>query len=456
MLRFNKKILSASIFISTILNGLSGAQAAPGPRPVVTDTYNGTAYTMTSVWTNYDASSALLQSQPWWGNQSLANALNEIYARASNLPDLILFAYGQSGGHINVVANNSGTVFCSMGCGAFSNADYFYAIGTSTPLNPTSPTPVQQVLLTFQSVASSLASTAAGVNSVTSNVNMMVNGAHSRPLSRLVEPGKDTAWVSGDWGRDDHGRREGSSGLVEVGVGHNFGFAQVNAMIGQTWARQHMVDKGRVEADGQYLMLEAIVPLYEPERIYATLGGFGHWGESDIRRGYINMGRNETSKGSPDTNTWGVRARLDWVDALVLSETGISPYIDLSYTKSHIDGYTEKSGTFPARFDSQSDDYTEARLGFNTETPLPITGFNFVSNLEAVHRFEDRTSGTSGEVTGVFDFSLPGEDVRNDWVKAGAGVEGLIGPGKATVMLNGTSKSEMPNLWVAASYQLTF
>lgn len=441
----NKKILSASIFISTLISGISNVQAAPAP--VVTGSHNGSIYTITSVNTSYNASSALLESQPWWGNQSLAFSLNEIYYRAQN-SGLVLFAYGLSGNYVSITYGNAGRVIdCPQYCPQKMDT-YSYATGSSEV--------IQQVLLTLGSVSSSLASTAAGVNSITSNINMLINGAHSRPLSRLVEPGKNTVWFGGDWGRDDHGRREGSSGLAEIGIGHNFGFAQLNATLGQTWARQHLTDNGRVEADGQYLMLEAIVPVYEPQRIYATLGGFGHWGESNIRRGYINMGRNEISKGSPDTNTWGVRARLDWVDALTLHETGISPYVDLSYTQSRIDGYTEKSGTFPARFDGQSDDYSEARLGFNTQTPLPLAGFNFVSNLEAVHRFEDRTSGVSGEVTGVFDFSLPGEQVRNDWVKAGAGIEGLIGPGKATVMLNGTSKSEMPNLWLAASYQLTF
>lgn len=447
MRHFNKSALSASIFVGALLSGLTSALAAPTTNPIVTGTYAGSVYTITSTSTSYDASSALLESQPWWGNQPLAFALNEIYYRAQN-SRLVLFAYGLSGNYVSITyGSGPGVVDCPSTC-PLKSMSYDYAIGSSEV--------IQQTLITLGSLSNSLSSTAAGVNSVTSNVNMMVNGAHSRPLSRLVEPGKNTAWVSGDWGRDDHGRRDGSSGLMEVGVGRNFGFAQFNATVGQTWARQQLMDSGRVEADGQYLMLEAIVPVYEPERIYATLGGYGHWGESDIRRGYINMDHTETSKGSPDTNTWGVRARLDWVDALVLSTTGISPYVDLSYTRSRIDGYTEKSGSFPARFDSRTDDYTEARLGFNTQTPLPITSFNFVSNLEAVHRFEDRTSATSGEVTGLFDFSLPGEDVRNDWVKAGAGIEGLIGPGKATVMLNGTSKSEMPNLWLAASYQLTF
>ncbi|WP_337160112.1 autotransporter outer membrane beta-barrel domain-containing protein [Pseudomonas putida] len=488
MRHFQRKALPACVFASVVLNSLSVAHATPpDPRPTVVNDYDNYTYTITSQYVNYDADAALLEAQPWWGNATLANALSGIvgYNAGYHAPSIsslgVLFAYGVSSGYVQIAYYMGTAIDCPSGC-PNTMSDFYYAVGTRQLIQPVTPPPVtppgvtppqvtpppvippevippeviEQALITFSSISGSLASTASGINSVTSNVNMLINGAHSRPLSHWVAPGKNTFWVGGDWGRDDHGQRDGSNGLAEVGFGRNFGFAQFNATLGQTWARQNLSDSGRVEADGQYLTLEAIVPVSESRKIYATLGGFGHWGESDISRGYINMGKTDASKGSPDTDTWGVRARLDWVDALTLGNTGISPYVDLSYTKSHLDGYTEKGGAFPARFDSQTDDYTEARLGFNAQTPLPFAGFNFISNLEAVHRFEDRTSGVNGEVTGVFDFSLPGEDVRNDWVKAGAGVEGLVGPGKASFMLNGTSKSEMPNLWLAASYQLEF
>jgi hypothetical protein len=36
------------------------------------------------------------------------------------------------------------------------------------------------------------------------------------------------------------------------------------------------------------------------------------------------------------------------------------------------------------------------------------------------------------------------------------GVEGQLGAGKASLMLNDTTEGEMPSTWLAASYQLAF
>jgi len=338
--------------------------------------------------------------------------------------------------------NGSNTVNCPSSCPGLSNY-FYYAI-------------INQ-LVTLQTMAASLESTSSGVNALNSNLSMMINGAHSRPLGRLVAPGHSTFWAAGDWGRDDHGNRSGSSGLAEIGVGRNLGFAQINLSLGQTHAKQDLIYNGEVKSDGRYLMVEGIIPLTQVEGLYATLGAYGHWGEADIRRGYFNMSALDSSKASPDTETWGVRARLDWQNALSVANTGISPYIDLSYSSSHMESYTEEDGGLPARFDGRTDDRTEARLGFNTQTPLPfISGYDFVTNLEVAHRFEKNSAGVNGAVDGYFTFNLPGEDVTNDWLKAGVGVEGEAGPGKLSLMLNGTTQSEMPNFWVATSYQLAF
>lgn len=49
--------------------------------------------------------------------------------------------------------------------------------------------------------------------------------------------GKNAFWLAGDWGRDDHGARDGDLGLAEVGLGRNFGPVQVNVSLGQTWGQ---------------------------------------------------------------------------------------------------------------------------------------------------------------------------------------------------------------------------
>jgi hypothetical protein len=311
-------------------------------------------------------------------------------------------------------------------------------------------------LLTLSDVAGSLRSTSAAIDSSITSSSLIVNGAHSRPLSRRVAAGQKTFWIAGDWGHDNHDYRDGTTGLAEIAVGQNFGPAQINLSAGKTWVNQDLVHNGSVEMDRQYLMVEGIFPVSESRGIYATLGAFHHWGEADVRRGYLNAGSQEYSHASPDARTWGVRARLDWENAFSAQSMRFSPYADLSYSKSKLDGYTETGGSFPARFDSREDSVTELRAGINTATPIKSSGFDFVANLEAAHRFDDRGAGSSGEVIGMFGFNLQGEKLNDNWLKAGIGVEGKLGDGKLSVMLNGTTEGGAPSSWLAASYQLTF
>lgn len=312
------------------------------------------------------------------------------------------------------------------------------------------------VAVTLASLSSSLAGSAAGVDASVANVNMLINGAHSRPLARRVAESKSTAWIAGDWGRDDHGSRSGSTGLAEIGAGYNFGPAQVNVSLGKTWANQHLTNNGDLDADGQYIMVESIIPVSESHGLFATLGVHGHWGEADIRRGYFNGTTQDASKASPDTHTWGMRARLDWENVFAIQSANFSPYVDYSYTKSRMDGYTEVGGGLPARFNSRSNHASELRTGLNAVMPISGTQLNIVANAEVAHRFNDEGATSSGQVIGLFAFNLPGQDYQSTWLKAGAGVEGVVGQGQASLMLNATTQSFMPNAWLAASYQMQF
>lgn len=347
--------------------------------------------------------------------------------------------------YLLLIGGGGGSVVdCPSGCpGEGQDYNYTYLISMSS-------------LVTLQSLSTSLTSTASGVDFAVSNASMLINGAHSRPLSRRVAAGEKTAWVAGDMGRDDHGSRDGSTGIAEVGGGYNFGPAQINLTIGKTWGNQHLANSGSLDADGQYVMAEGIIPVSESRGLFATVGAYGHWGEVDIRRGYLNGGLQDFSTASPDTRTWGVRARLDWENAFAVKSVGFSPYADLSYTRSRMDGYTETDGGLPARFDSRTDHSTEIRGGVNAAMPIAATKLNLVTNLEVAHRFNDSGASTSGEVIGLSSFNLPGQNYQSTWLKGGVGVEGELGKGKASLMLNATSKSSMPNAWLAASYQLTF
>lgn len=308
-------------------------------------------------------------------------------------------------------------------------------------------------LITLPEIRESLYAAAHGSGMATSFATTAINGGHGRPLSRLVEAGQRTFWLAGDWGRDDHGSRSGDLGLAEAGLGYNFGPLQVNVSLGQTWAQQRLTLDGRAKVDGTYLLAEALVPV--TGKLWAALGAYGHWGDADLRRAYLNGGLPDYSTARPAVRTWGLRARLDWDHALHAGSVGFSPYLDLTYSEARLDAYTETGGGFPARFDARRDRATDLRLGSNATYPL-MGDLRLLGTLEAVHRFERSGARASGEVIGMFDFDLAGIRTKQDWLRLGGGVEGSLAGGKATLSINATTQGETPNIWLAANWQVAF
>ncbi|MDP2808941.1 MAG: autotransporter domain-containing protein [Rhodocyclaceae bacterium] len=308
--------------------------------------------------------------------------------------------------------------------------------------------------ITLSNLQTSLGATATGGAMTLSTASTLLNGAHSRPLSRRVAAGQKAFWLAGDWGRDDHGSRDGDLGLAEAGLGYNFGPAQLNVSLGQTWAKQALVLGGQSKTDGTYLLAEALIPV--AGNLWATVGGYGHWGDADLKRGYLNAGTPDRSTGTPDTDTWGLRARLDWENARRVAGADFSPYIDLTYSEAKLDAYTETGGGFPARFDARRDKATELRVGVNAVKPISGGDMRLLGMLEAAHRFENTGARTSGQVIGLFGFDLAGQKNKRDWLRVGAGVEGKLAEGTAALSLNVTTKGEVPNAWLAASWQMAF
>lgn len=308
-------------------------------------------------------------------------------------------------------------------------------------------------LVTLADVQDSLSGTARGGGMALSVAGTLVNGAHGRPLARRVAAGQQTFWLAGDWGRDDHGSRDGDLGLAEVGLGRNFGPAQINVALGRTWANQNQVLGGHTQVDGTYLLAEALAPL--AGNLWGTLGGYVHQGNTDLKRGYMNAGVQDRSTGKPDVDTWSLRARLDLDNAYRLASADFAPYVDLTYSETKLAAYTETGGAFPARFDARKDKATELRLGVNATKPLG-DGMTLLGTLEAAHRFEKSGARTSGAVVGLFGFDLAGANNKQDWLRAGIGVEGKVAEGTASLSLNLTTKGEAPSYWLAANWQKAF
>ena len=295
------------------------------------------------------------------------------------------------------------------------------------------------------------------MNGNLTSLSTALNGAHSRPLSRLVDIGEKTAWVAGDWGVDNHDSRNGNLGLAELGVGYRYQHAQVNIAIGKTWSDNDTIIGGDTDADGKFVLVETIIPIPQVNGLYATLSGYYHEGKIDSKRGYLNASVADASFASPDSRASGLRVRLDWQDAYQWQAVKFTPYLDANFSHAHIDSFTETGGGFPASFGSRDEAITELRVGFNSAMALQNCPVELLVNLEAAHRFDDRGVTTTGQISGFFSgFDVVGSDYDQDWIKAGIGIEGELGKGKASLMLNGTTEGEMPSAWAAFSYQVAF
>ncbi len=283
--------------------------------------------------------------------------------------------------------------------------------------------------------------------------NLVMHGEHSRPLSRRVAAGRKALWVSGDWGTDNHDTRDGNLGAAELGGGINLGSAQFNLALGQAWGRQNLSQAGAARSDGTYLMAETLLPL--SNMLWATLDAYGMWGEADVRRGYLNAGLPTKSNGQADTFTWGLRARIDWDHALSLGQFDLTPYADVSHTDTRTDAYTETGGGFPVAYDARTIKATELRIGANASRQLAGT-LRLIGTLEVAHLFQARQADTRGQVVGLFGFDVPGTDNKQTWLRAGGGVEGRLGGGTASLMLNVTTEGAAPNMWLATAYRMAF
>jgi probable HAF family extracellular repeat protein len=283
---------------------------------------------------------------------------------------------------------------------------------------------------------------------------LVLNGLHSARVD-LLAVGQHSAWVGGDWGRQSAGSDNGDLGTGEVGFGYGI-TAGLTARIalGRTYSQLETLYHGDSTLRGTYVLPELVAAIpHTPLRL--TASAYLNKGDADIKRGYLNAGTQVISSGNPDAEASGLRLRLDWLRALERNAFAITPYTSLTYTHSHVDGYTETGGGFPIRWDSRSDHTTEARVGGDAEYALNQR-ITLLGKLEGVHRFEGSSSGASGTILGLNNFSFAGQDYHQNWIRAGLGATGKIGPGTASLMVNRSTDKNGPAYWAYANYQIVF
>lgn len=299
---------------------------------------------------------------------------------------------------------------------------------------------------------------AAQTNSVaiglqTSSASTIMFGAQGSPMRNLLEVGRRSAWGTVDTGYDSGTKSEGALVLGDFGFGYGLmDGVTVRLQGGSTYTDQDLYDGGDFQARSWYVAPEVTAKLVDD--LYLTVGGLYGRGELDINRGYLNGTALDYSTGETDTETLAGKIRIDWLNALTLGDTAFTPYLALSRTLAKTDAYVETGGSFPATHDAVSEHATIARLGVDGVYRLNDT-VTLLARAEAAYRFEEQTSGTSTEVAGV-QLSVAGEDIRQFWLRGGVGTEITLGTGVASFMLNATTESEDPDVWLRSGWKVDF
>ncbi len=312
-----------------------------------------------------------------------------------------------------------------------------------------------QGLIDTDNVNRGLAASAGAPATATQGASMVINGAHGNPMRGLPVAGKQNMWLAGDWGHAESSKADGDQGAGEVGYAYGLDSSTtIKFALGRSYSKQDTTYGGQTRVDGTYLLPEFTTKIANTP-LYATFSGYYHFGDSDVKRGYDNAGVREYSRGSADTETLGARARIDWLDAIKHDATALTPYTSLTYIRTKMDAYTETGGNFPAHWNSRSEHSTEARLGVDGVHQLDAR-LSLLGKLEGVHRFNNQGAASSGDVAGLYGFSFDGETYKRNWLRVGAGVEGKMGDGTGSLMLNASTENDAVRYWLAASYRQAF
>lgn len=305
---------------------------------------------------------------------------------------------------------------------------------------------------------SNYVTSAAQTNSVaiglqTSTASTVMFGAQGSPMRNLLDVGRRSVWGTVDTGYDSGTKSEGAVALGDFGFGYGLmDGVTLRLQGGATHTDQDLYDGGDFQALGWYVAPEVTANLVGD--LYLTAGGLYGRGKLDINRGYLNGTTLDYSKGETDTEMLSGKVRVDWLNALTLGDAAFTPYLALSRTLAKTDAYRETGGGFPASHNAVSENATIGRLGVDGVYKLNDT-VSLLARAEAAYRFEEQSTGTSTEVAGV-QLAVAGQDIKQFWLRGGVGTELAIGGGVASFMLNATTESDDPDVWLRSGWKVDF
>lgn len=287
-----------------------------------------------------------------------------------------------------------------------------------------------------------------------SSANTIMFGAQGNPMRNLLGVGERSAWGTVDAGYDNGDTSKGGLALGEFGIGYGIlDGVTARFSVGGTYTKQDLDSDGWVKQKGYYLSPE--VSANVASNLFVTFGGYYSRTDIDTARGYLNGSSQDYSNGGTGSDTWGAKLRLDWLNAANVANTDITPYAGLSYARTTVDAYTENSGSFPVSYDEMSDHSTIARIGADFVRPMSDT-VRMLAKTEVSYQFEGHAAATSGTLTGVSDFNIDGQDLKQFWVRGGIGAEFDVGGGTASFMVNATTQGQDPTVWLRSNYTVKF
>ncbi|MBS0535506.1 MAG: autotransporter domain-containing protein [Proteobacteria bacterium] len=152
------------------------------------------------------------------------------------------------------------------------------------------------------------------------------------------------------------------------------------------------------------------------------LGVSGLTMSGDITRGYINGASQTSSHGNTTGNGFGAMGRIGWTFDRIWRATQLTPFASYTFSRTHLNGYTESGGPFPAQIDAFNGSANILRLGADARYTV-APGKWLWGGLASTHRLNNsRSDDISGTLLGLFSTSAPATSVAKDWLEATAGV----------------------------------
>lgn len=234
---------------------------------------------------------------------------------------------------------------------------------------------------------------------------------------RYSEDSLDNFWALGTFGSDYNFSGDDINGYGAVGMTHfcrsgwSFGGG---VFVGNTTLQTSF--GGRQDST---LVGPGVFIGYMPEAtgLKVKIGGVYNYVDLKLDRSYSNGTGTSTSEGDTDGYVLGGVAHISWLFALQRVFL-VQPFFQYEIQQIEINGYTEETGPFPAKYENRDLLTNKTRLGLETgymvkdDLTLSIWGaWN--------HRYEDEGPTMKGELIGVTSFNYGEGKIDQDWGDAG-------------------------------------